>query len=170
MHDRSRVSLILNSEAFRRELEEVVEEQIKSGPHPASLLALQQITDLLLPHSKGQTGLISRGSKYRQPIQCVHVPVLCRKRIVCRKRQKSYEICRKRINYNKIKAICAEKNFNTLRIKKNRVHSETHQGSIVCRKVSNKMWTSFPRSKLVMQREKIKIHNALIMVKEQTSL
>lgn len=63
MHDRSRVSLILNSEAFRRELEEVVDEQIKSGPHPASLLALQQITDLLLPHSKGQTGLINRGSK-----------------------------------------------------------------------------------------------------------
>ena len=63
MHDRSRVSLILNSEAFRRELEEVVEEHIKSGPHPASLLALQQITDLLLPHSRGQAGLIGRGSK-----------------------------------------------------------------------------------------------------------
>lgn len=68
MHDRSRVSLILNSEAFRRELEEVVEEQIKSGPHPASLLALQQITDLLLPHSKGQTGLISRGTAPVIPI------------------------------------------------------------------------------------------------------
>ncbi|XP_052703351.1 alpha-adducin-like isoform X3 [Crassostrea angulata] len=68
MHDRSRVSLILNSEAFRRELEEVVDEQIKSGPHPASLLALQQITDLLLPHSKGQTGLINRGTAPVIPI------------------------------------------------------------------------------------------------------
>jgi adducin len=61
MNDRSRVSVILNSEAFRRELEEVVEEQIKAGPHPASLLALQQITDLLLPHSRGQSGLVGRG-------------------------------------------------------------------------------------------------------------
>ncbi|XP_022288993.1 protein hu-li tai shao-like isoform X9 [Crassostrea virginica] len=68
MHDRSRVSLILNSEAFRRELEEVVEEHIKSGPHPASLLALQQITDLLLPHSRGQAGLIGRGTAPVIPI------------------------------------------------------------------------------------------------------
>ncbi|XP_069139756.1 alpha-adducin-like isoform X10 [Argopecten irradians] len=51
MEDRSRVSLILNSEAFRKELEEIVDEQIKSGPHPASLLALQQISDLLLPRN-----------------------------------------------------------------------------------------------------------------------
>ncbi|XP_061194287.1 alpha-adducin-like isoform X3 [Saccostrea echinata] len=68
MNDRSRVSLVLNSEAFRRELEEVVEETIKSGPHPASLLALQQITDLLLPHSKGQSGLIGRGTAPVIPI------------------------------------------------------------------------------------------------------
>ncbi|XP_056004269.1 protein hu-li tai shao-like isoform X24 [Ostrea edulis] len=68
MNDRSRVSVILNSEAFRRELEEVVEEHIKSGPHPASLLALQQITDLLLPHSRGQSGLVGRGASPVIPI------------------------------------------------------------------------------------------------------
>lgn len=70
------------------------------------------------------------------------------------KKEKSCEIKRKRFNYDKIKAICAEKNFDTLRIKKNRVHSEMHQGSILWRKVSNKMWTSSPRLTLVMQREK----------------
>ncbi|KAJ8316920.1 hypothetical protein KUTeg_004824 [Tegillarca granosa] len=57
MSEHRRVSLILNSEAFRKELEEIVDEQIKSGPHPASLLALQQITELLLPHSRLKQGL-----------------------------------------------------------------------------------------------------------------
>ncbi|WAR21650.1 ADD1-like protein [Mya arenaria] len=50
MSDRSRVSLILNSEAFRRELEEIVDEQLRQGNAPASLLALQQISNLLLPN------------------------------------------------------------------------------------------------------------------------
>ncbi|XP_077866117.1 alpha-adducin-like [Saccoglossus kowalevskii] len=58
MERRKRVSLILNSQAFREELEEIVESQIKTGPHPASLIALQQISDLLLPHSRyNQTSL-----------------------------------------------------------------------------------------------------------------
>ncbi|XP_077992684.1 protein hu-li tai shao-like [Glandiceps talaboti] len=52
MERRKRVSLILNSQAFREELEQIVESQIKSGPHPASLIALQQISELLLPHSR----------------------------------------------------------------------------------------------------------------------
>lgn len=52
MEQRKRVSLILNSEAFRRELEEIIESQLKNGPHPASLIALQQISELLLPHSR----------------------------------------------------------------------------------------------------------------------
>lgn len=64
MGEHRRVSLILNSEAFRRELEEIVDEQIKSGPHPASLLALQQITELLLPHSRLKQGLSRGGGKY----------------------------------------------------------------------------------------------------------
>lgn len=62
MSSRSRVSVVLNSQAFKEELEEVVEEQLRSGPYPASLLALQQITDLLLPQSKGSLSSIARGN------------------------------------------------------------------------------------------------------------
>uniref|UniRef100_A0A0B7BGN0 Class II aldolase/adducin N-terminal domain-containing protein n=1 Tax=Arion vulgaris TaxID=1028688 RepID=A0A0B7BGN0_9EUPU len=62
MENRSRVSLILNSQAFKEELEQVVEEQLRNGPYPASLIALQQITDLLLPHSKGSIGSLARAS------------------------------------------------------------------------------------------------------------
>ncbi|PAA68324.1 hypothetical protein BOX15_Mlig022882g1 [Macrostomum lignano] len=53
MDQRKRVSLILNSEAFKQELEEIIQSQLKSGAHPASLIALQQISDLLVPHSGG---------------------------------------------------------------------------------------------------------------------
>ena len=66
MEDRSRVSLILNSEAFRRELEDLIDEQIRAGNHPASLLALQQISNLLVPNAKfSQQGTLNKGSKYR---------------------------------------------------------------------------------------------------------
>lgn len=61
MSSRSRVSLILNSEAFRRELEEIVEEQIRAGNHPASLIALQQISDLLVPNKGYPQGSMTRG-------------------------------------------------------------------------------------------------------------
>lgn len=61
MSDRSRVSLILNSEAFRRELEEIVDEQLRQGNAPASLLALQQISNLLLPNHKFGHGAIGMG-------------------------------------------------------------------------------------------------------------
>lgn len=61
MENRSRVSLILNSQAFKDELEQVVEEQLRNGPYPASLIALQQITDLLLPHSRVGLGSLARG-------------------------------------------------------------------------------------------------------------
>lgn len=58
MEKNKRVSLILNSQAFREELEAIIETQLKSGPHPASLIALQQIADLVLPHSRfNQTSL-----------------------------------------------------------------------------------------------------------------
>ncbi|XP_021374347.1 alpha-adducin-like isoform X3 [Mizuhopecten yessoensis] len=70
MEDRSRVSLILNSEAFRKELEEIVDEQIKSGPHPASLLALQQISDLLLPRNHMSRARQSSGPVI--PISDIH--------------------------------------------------------------------------------------------------
>ncbi|XP_064603859.1 alpha-adducin-like isoform X3 [Liolophura sinensis] len=68
MEQRKRVSLVLNSQAFREELEHVVEDHLKSGQNPASLLALQQITDLLLPHMSVNKGVISRGSTPVIPI------------------------------------------------------------------------------------------------------
>jgi adducin len=63
MSDRSRVSLILNSEAFRKELEEIVDEQLRQGNAPASLLALQQISNLLLPNHKFSQGAVGTGCK-----------------------------------------------------------------------------------------------------------
>jgi len=49
MEERKRVSMILNSNAFKKELEEIAIDQIKNGPSPSNLLALQQITELLTP-------------------------------------------------------------------------------------------------------------------------
>jgi len=51
MESRQRVSSILNSQAFRDELESIIADQLKHGPHPASLIALQQISELLLPNA-----------------------------------------------------------------------------------------------------------------------
>lgn len=51
MESRQRVSSILNSQAFREELESIIADQLKHGPHPASLIALQQISELLLPNA-----------------------------------------------------------------------------------------------------------------------
>ena len=65
MEERKRVSMILNTTAFRKELEEIAIDQIENGPSPAGLLALQQITELLVP--KGGTpfsaasGLANKG-------------------------------------------------------------------------------------------------------------
>ncbi|XP_074640502.1 protein hu-li tai shao-like isoform X3 [Tubulanus polymorphus] len=64
MEANKRVSLILSSEAFREELEEIIETQIRSGPHPASLIALQQISELLVPTSGGRSGAGSARSGY----------------------------------------------------------------------------------------------------------
>jgi hypothetical protein len=50
MESRQRVSSILNSQAFREELESIIADQLKHGPHPASLIALQHISELLLPN------------------------------------------------------------------------------------------------------------------------
>lgn len=54
MESRQRVSSILNSQAFREELESIIADQLKHGPHPASLIALQQISDLLLPNTNSR--------------------------------------------------------------------------------------------------------------------
>ncbi len=59
MEKRNRVSAIMNSQAFREELEQLVHEQIKGGPYPTSLLALQQFSDFFLPQYRFNQG--SRG-------------------------------------------------------------------------------------------------------------
>ena len=64
MTDRKRVTAILKSQAFREELEQLVQEQIQSGPHPASLIALQQISELILPQARGSASAFARGGKY----------------------------------------------------------------------------------------------------------
>ena len=60
MKHRQRVSNILHSQAFREELEQIVHDQLKAGPHPASLLALQQISDLVLPQYRNQASIFAK--------------------------------------------------------------------------------------------------------------
>uniref|UniRef100_T1ISN9 Class II aldolase/adducin N-terminal domain-containing protein n=1 Tax=Strigamia maritima TaxID=126957 RepID=T1ISN9_STRMM len=52
MDRRKRVEMILNSQMFREELERIIEAQLREGYHPASLLALQKISELVLPNAK----------------------------------------------------------------------------------------------------------------------
>ena len=59
MGQRQRVTLILNSREFRDELESIITDALKHGPHPASLVALQQISELLLPHTSRWTTVSS---------------------------------------------------------------------------------------------------------------
>lgn len=59
MESRQRVSSILNSQAFREELESIIADQLKHGPHPSSLIALQQISDLLLPNANSRNQKLS---------------------------------------------------------------------------------------------------------------
>jgi adducin len=59
MGQRQRVSMILNSREFRDELEAIITDALKHGPHPASLIALQQISELLLPHTSRWTTVSS---------------------------------------------------------------------------------------------------------------
>lgn len=63
MESRQRVSSILNSQAFREELESIIADQLKHGPHPASLIALQQISELLLPNTNSRWQQVSSMGK-----------------------------------------------------------------------------------------------------------
>ena len=63
MESRQRVSSILNSQAFREELESIIADQLKHGPHPASLIALQQISELLLPTTNSRWQQVSSMGK-----------------------------------------------------------------------------------------------------------
>ena len=67
MESRQRVSSILNSQAFREELESIITDQIKHGTHPASILALQQISELLMPTNGSrwhQVSSMGKGSEF----------------------------------------------------------------------------------------------------------
>lgn len=48
---RKRVEMIMNSQVFREELERIIDCQLSEGYAPANLSALQQVTELLLPHT-----------------------------------------------------------------------------------------------------------------------
>ena len=52
MDTRQRVSTTLGAAQFRDELEEIVKETLTQNPSPANMLALQQITELLVPQSR----------------------------------------------------------------------------------------------------------------------
>ncbi|KAA3670902.1 uncharacterized protein DEA37_0004630, partial [Paragonimus westermani] len=52
MQQRARVSLILRSPFFRRELEKIVASQMKDGCLNANVAALMQILDYFTPHTK----------------------------------------------------------------------------------------------------------------------
>lgn len=56
MDRRRRVDIILNSQMFREELERIIESQLNDGYLPASLSALQQVTELLAPNGGGAAG------------------------------------------------------------------------------------------------------------------
>jgi len=61
MEKRKRVSYIMNSDAFRQELENIIDYQLSHGPHPASVMALQHLADMLLPSNGGApTGTLSK--------------------------------------------------------------------------------------------------------------
>ncbi|XP_035217214.1 protein hu-li tai shao-like isoform X1 [Stegodyphus dumicola] len=51
MERRKRVEIIMNSQVFREELERIIESQMSEGHAQANLAALQQVTELLLPHT-----------------------------------------------------------------------------------------------------------------------
>lgn len=60
--------MILNSKVFREELERIIEDQLREGYHPASLLALQQISELLMPNSRCNAGNVFKGTSCGIPI------------------------------------------------------------------------------------------------------
>ena len=65
MEHRQRVSLILNSAAFREELEQIITDYENEHPHPTSMEAIRQIKELILPAGRfEQKNGITRGQWY----------------------------------------------------------------------------------------------------------
>lgn len=61
MERRKRVEIIMNSQVFREELERIIDSQLNESYLPASLSALQQVTELLLPQSARNSSLTRFG-------------------------------------------------------------------------------------------------------------
>ena len=87
MESRQRVSSILNSQAFREELESIIADQLKHGPHHASLVALQTISELLLPNTNSRWQQVSSMGKGNINITCMltrfYAVVACRFPSLC---------------------------------------------------------------------------------------
>ncbi|CAH8829460.1 unnamed protein product [Trichobilharzia szidati] len=62
MQERSRVSLILRSAYFRKELEKIVASSLKSGCLNANVIALKQIIDYLTPQTRLGSSAFTRGA------------------------------------------------------------------------------------------------------------
>ncbi|XP_077501568.1 adducin 1-like protein hts isoform X4 [Amblyomma americanum] len=69
MERRKRVEMIMNSQLFREELERIIESQLSEGYTPSNMAALQQVTELLLPHATKQSTI--RGGRCLVPINDV---------------------------------------------------------------------------------------------------
>ncbi len=61
MEQRSRVSLILKSPAFRKELEKIVASQMRDGVLSPNVMALKQLVDMLTPHAKLGSSAFAKG-------------------------------------------------------------------------------------------------------------
>lgn len=78
--ERRRVSLVLNSEPFRKELEDIVETFIRSTDSTglnSSLLSLQHLTDLLstVPGKRPMTGGgFTKSEVYFHFVHIYHIP------------------------------------------------------------------------------------------------
>uniref|UniRef100_A0A8B9GYT8 Alpha-adducin n=1 Tax=Astyanax mexicanus TaxID=7994 RepID=A0A8B9GYT8_ASTMX len=59
MEQRKRVSMILQSPAFCDELETLIQDQMKKGKNPTSLLALQQIADFMTTSPRVSLGMVT---------------------------------------------------------------------------------------------------------------
>lgn len=64
MKRRERVSAVLKSASFRDELETIIQDAMKAGCNPTSLLALQQISELVLPQNRfNQAGMLTSSAQ-----------------------------------------------------------------------------------------------------------
>lgn len=66
MEKRKRVSYIMNSDAFRAELESIVDYQLNHGPHPASVMALQNLADMLMASGGSGSHSAPKGAEAQQ--------------------------------------------------------------------------------------------------------